>query len=175
MYDLLPRRIKVLIFVEMPSSVRCQFLYGKDMGGIDFAACRRKIEANSTLVRTVIRGLQKKGYKKTPQENSYGVWDRKKALILSYQCLFFRRYLILNLTPRSLPPKNIVLPTNSMFSYPEAGKGTLYFYILEKPSLRTSPQTGNACGAIRSPQCCDFNKIQAESKAPLCKGSCQRS
>ena len=130
MYDLLPRRIKVLIFVEMPSSVRCQFLYGKDMGGIDFAACRRKIEANSTLVRTVIRGLQKKGYKKTPQENSYGVWDRKKALILSYQCLFFRRYLILNLTPRSLPPKNIVLPTNSMFSYPEAGKSTLFFSFI---------------------------------------------
>ena len=129
MYDLLPRRIKVLIFVEMPSSVRCQFLYGKDMGGIDFAACRRKIEANSTLVRTVIRGLQKKGYKKTPQENSYGVWDRKKALILSYQCLFFRRYLILNLTPRSLPPKNIVLPTNSMFSYPEAGNGDPLFLL----------------------------------------------
>ena len=65
---------------------------------------------------------------KTPQENSYGVWDRKKALILSYQCLFFRRYLILNLTPRSLPPKNIVLPTNSMFSYPEAGNGHLLFW-----------------------------------------------
>jgi len=100
---------------------------GKDMGGIDFAACRRKIEANSTLIRTVIRGLQKNGYKKTPQEYSYGVWDRKKALILSYQRLFFRRYLILNLTPRSLPPKNIVLPTNSMFSYPEAGKGGPFF------------------------------------------------
>lgn len=97
------------------------------MGGIDFAACRRKIEANSTLIRTVIRGLQKNGYKKTPQEYSYGVWDRKKALILSYQRLFFRRYLILNLTPRSLPPKNIVLPTNSMFSYAEAGKGRPLF------------------------------------------------
>ena len=140
MYDLLPRRIKVLIFVEMPSSVRCQFLYGKDMGGIDFAACRRKIEANSTLVRTVIRGLQKKGYKKTPQENSYGVWDRKKALILSYQCLFFRRYLILNLTPRSLPPKNIVLPTNSMFSYPEAGK---------EPPFLLSSGVWNGCQTSR--------------------------
>lgn len=137
MYDLLPRRIKVLIFVEMPSSVRCQFLYGKDMGGIDFAACRRKIEANSTLVRTVIRGLQKKGYKKTPQENSYGVWDRKKALILSYQCLFFRRYLILNLTPRSLPPKNIVLPTNSMFSYPEAGNGHRFLMRQRRYSMTT--------------------------------------
>ena len=102
---------------------------GKDLGGIDFAAYRRKIEANSTLIRTVIRGLQKNGYKKTPQENSYGVWDRKKALILSYQRLFFRRYLILNLTPRSLPPKNIVLPTNSMFSYPEAGNGYLEFLV----------------------------------------------
>ena len=138
MYDLLPRRIKVLIFVEMPSSVRCQFLYGKDMGGIDFAACRRKIEANSTLVRTVIRGLQKKGYKKTPQENSYGVWDRKKALILSYQRLFFRRYLILNLTPRSLPPKNIVLPTNSMFSYAEAGKVCVLLMLISGLDERLS-------------------------------------
>jgi len=100
---------------------------GKDMGGIDFAAHKGKNIANSTLIRTVIRGLLKNGHKKTPQENSYGVWDRKKALILSYQRLFFRRYLILNLTPRSLPPKNIVLPTNSMFSYPEAGKGGPFF------------------------------------------------
>ena len=97
------------------------------MGGIDFAAHKGKNIANSTLIRTVIRGLLKNGHKKTPQENSYGVWDRKKALILSYQRLFFRRYLILNLTPRSLPPKNIVLPTNSMFSYPEAGNGCLFF------------------------------------------------
>ena len=97
------------------------------MVGIDFAAHKGKNIANSTLIRTVIRGLLKNGHKKTPQENSYGVWDRKKALILSYQRLFFRRYLILNLTPRSLPPKNIVLPTNSMFSYPEAGKGCLLY------------------------------------------------
>jgi len=34
------------------------------------------------------------------------------------------------LTPRSLPPKNIVLPTNSMFSYPEAGNGYPLFGIL---------------------------------------------
>ena len=100
---------------------------GKDMVGIDFAAHKGKNIANSTLIRTVIRGLLKNGHKKTPQENSYGVWDRKKALILSYQRLFFRRYLILNLTPRSLPPKNIVLPTNSMFSYPEAGKSPVLF------------------------------------------------
>ena len=98
------------------------------MVGIDFAAHKGKNIANSTLIRTVIRGLLKNGHKKTPQENSYGVWDRKKALILSYQRLFFRRYLILNLTPRSLPPKNIVLPTNSMFSYPEAGNGCLFFF-----------------------------------------------
>ena len=99
------------------------------MVGIDFAAHKGKNIANSTLIRTVIRGLLKNGHKKTPQENSYGVWDRKKALILSYQRLFFRRYLILNLTPRSLPPKNIVLPTNSMFSYPEAGKVYLSFLV----------------------------------------------
>ena len=99
------------------------------MVGIDFAAHKGKNIANSTLIRTVIRGLLKNGHKKTPQENSYGVWDRKKALILSYQRLFFRRYLILNLTPRSLPPKNIVLPTNSMFSYPEAGKASLFFLV----------------------------------------------
>ena len=102
------------------------------MGGIDFAAHKGKNIANSTLIRTVIRGLLKNGHKKTPQENSYGVWDRKKALILSYQRLFFRRYLILNLTPRSLPPKNIVLPTNSMFSYPEAGKGCLFYFVVTK-------------------------------------------
>ena len=101
---------------------------GKDMVGIDFAAHKGKNIANSTLIRTVIRGLLKNGHKKTPQENSYGVWDRKKALILSYQRLFFRRYLILNLTPRSLPPKNIVLPTNSMFSYPEAGNGWVFIF-----------------------------------------------
>ena len=160
MYDLLPRRIKVLIFVEMPSSVRCQFLYGKDMGGIDFAACRRKIEANSTLVRTVIRGLQKKGYKKTPQENSYGVWDRKKALILSYQCLFFRRYLILNLTPRSLPPKNIVLPTNSMFSYPEAGKGRFSF---------GGPSGSRAAVGLQGrPPCCG-NCTKAAERGKACR------
>ena len=105
---------------------------GKDMGGIDFAAHKGKNIANSTLIRTVIRGLLKNGHKKTPQENSYGVWDRKKALILSYQRLFFRRYLILNLTPRSLPPKNIVLPTNSMFSYPEAGNGYLLLMVRRK-------------------------------------------
>ena len=104
---------------------------GKDMGGIDFAAHKGKNIANSTLIRTVIRGLLKNGHKKTPQENSYGVWDRKKALILSYQRLFFRRYLILNLTPRSLPPKNIVLPTNSMFSYPEAGNGCPLFWDIQ--------------------------------------------
>ena len=103
---------------------------GKDMGGIDFAAHKGKNIANSTLIRTVIRGLLKNGHKKTPQENSYGVWDRKKALILSYQRLFFRRYLILNLTPRSLPPKNIVLPTNSMFSYPEAGNGCPFCFVI---------------------------------------------
>ena len=104
------------------------------MVGIDFAAHKGKNIANSTLIRTVIRGLLKNGHKKTPQENSYGVWDRKKALILSYQRLFFRRYLILNLTPRSLPPKNIVLPTNSMFSYPEAGNGYLLFWYTGRDS-----------------------------------------
>ena len=101
---------------------------GKDMGGIDFAAYRRKIEANSTLIRTVIRGLQKNGYKKTPQENSYGVWDRKKALILSYQRLFFRRYLILNLTPRSLPPKKLYYRLIQCFLIRKQGKHLFFFW-----------------------------------------------
>ena len=111
------------------------------MVGIDFAAHKGKNIANSTLIRTVIRGLLKNGHKKTPQENSYGVWDRKKALILSYQRLFFRRYLILNLTPRSLPPKNIVLPTNSMFSYPEAGKSSLFLFTF--PAVLPVPGKGS--------------------------------
>ena len=77
------------------------------MGGIFLAAHRRKDRAISTLIRTVIRGLQKNGYKKTPQEDFLWRWDRKKALILSYQRLFFSRYLIFDFTPRSLPSKNI--------------------------------------------------------------------
>ena len=49
------------------------------MGGIFFAAHRGKNKGFSTLIRTVIRGLQKNGYKKTPQEDFLWRLGQKKG------------------------------------------------------------------------------------------------